>query len=74
MAALPPPAIPPPLPEDPEAAFSHVLEHIIGLNTAAKRERVIVNGGVRTINDILYVKIDSLIECLTQNTSILLKT
>jgi hypothetical protein len=73
MADVPPPIIPP-LPNDPEAAFNHVLEHIIGLDTVAKRERVIVNGGVRTINNILYIKIDSLIECLTNNTSVLSKT
>jgi hypothetical protein len=76
MAAVPPAQVPPtpPIPEDPEAAFTHVLEHIIGLDTAAERERVTINGGVRTINDIIYIEIDSLIECLTQNTSVLSRT
>jgi hypothetical protein len=74
MANVQVPPVVPLLPEDPEEAFNHVLEHVVGLDTAVKRERVTINGGVRTIDDILYVEIDSLLECLTQNTSVLART
>jgi hypothetical protein len=40
------PFIPPVIPEDEEGAFAHVLQYIIGLDTPAKRDRVITNAGV----------------------------
>jgi hypothetical protein len=64
----------PPIPEDQPGALLHVLEHIIGLDTPAKRDRVTINAGVTSAEDLLYVELESLIDCLTATTSILAKT
>lgn len=61
------------MPDDQPGAFTYVLEHIIGLDTVAKRERVTINAGVTTAEDLLYVEMDSLIDCLTNNTTIIAK-
>jgi hypothetical protein len=74
MNAQVPPVVIPAVPVDPEDAFLHILEHFIGLDTVAKRERVTVTAGVRTIDDIMYVKIDRLIGILTANTSVITAT
>jgi hypothetical protein len=74
QAAVVAAALIPPIPDEPEAAFLHVLEHVIGLDTAAKRDRVTQNGGVRMIEDLLFVEIDLVIDGLTANTSALAKT
>jgi hypothetical protein len=40
-------AVVPPVPRnEPDAAFKHVLEHVIRLDTQAKRDRTLVNVGV----------------------------
>jgi hypothetical protein len=64
----------PDIPEDDQGAFVWVLEHVIGLDTDAKRQRVTVNAGCTTAEDLLMVETDSLVDCLTNNTSILSKT
>jgi hypothetical protein len=66
-------AMPPAIPDDPEQDFVHVLQHIIGLDTVAKRERVTVQAGVTTVENLLDVETDGLMECLTANTSIMAK-
>jgi hypothetical protein len=62
------------MPDDQPGAFLYVLEHIIGLDTPAKRDRVTVNAGITTAEDLLYVEMDSMIECSTNNTTIIAKT
>ena len=76
MDLLPPPVHLPPIPPDATAsdAFLHVLQYIIGLNTPAKRDHVTRNGGVTTIDDLLMVDMESLLDCLSDNTSIMAKT
>jgi hypothetical protein len=77
MANLPPPVLLPlipPIPLDPDLAFSHVLQYIIGLDTQAKRDRISLRGGVTIINDLLLVDMESLLDCLTDNTSVMAKT
>jgi hypothetical protein len=66
----------PPMPPDPVAAFDHVLCYIIGLDTQRKRDAVTgtVGGGVTTIDDLLLVDIESLISCLTEDTSLMVRT
>jgi Reverse transcriptase (RNA-dependent DNA polymerase) len=68
-----PPMIPP-IPNDPAGAFMHVLQHIIGLDTPAKRDRVTINAGITEAEGLLYVEMDSLINSLTPQTSIIAKT
>ena len=71
---LPPFPLIPPVPVHPTDAFAHVLEHIIGLDTQTKRDRVLVPGGVTTVDDLLLVDMDSLLDCLTDATSVMAKT
>jgi hypothetical protein len=53
---IPPPMpVIPPIPPAPAAAFAHVLQYIVGLDTPAKRDRVINRGGVATVNDLLLI-------------------
>jgi hypothetical protein len=66
--------IPPPIPNDPAGAFTWVLTHIIGLDTAAKVLRVTGRGGVLTVDDLLLVNITQLLDCLTNDTTIMSKT
>jgi hypothetical protein len=68
------PAAIPLIPADPQGAFLHVLEHIIGLNTQAKWDCVTITDGCLTADDLMYVETDSLIACLDQATSIIAKT
>jgi Reverse transcriptase (RNA-dependent DNA polymerase) len=77
MDIQPPPpqnVVIPPIPPEPDAAFQHVLQYIIGLNTPPKRDRVTQRGGVTVVEDLLLVDMDSLLECLTENTSVMAKT
>jgi hypothetical protein len=69
MAQQPPAAVIPPIPADDFAAFEHVLEHVIGLDTQAKRDRVLINIGVQNAYQLLLMDMDGLIEGLTVNTS-----
>lgn len=69
----PPPGVPP-IPNDPVDAFTHVLRYIVGLDTPAKRDRVTRNGGVTKVDELLLVDMESLLECLTDNTSVMAKT
>ena len=55
-------------------AFVHVLTTIIGLDTQPMRDRVIVRGGVREVHDLLLVDMDSLLDCLKHETSVMAKT
>jgi hypothetical protein len=71
---LPNPPIIPPIPVHPTDAFAQVLEHIIGLDTQTKRDRVIVCGGVTTVDDLLLIDMDSLLDYLTNATSAMAKT
>jgi Reverse transcriptase (RNA-dependent DNA polymerase) len=64
----------PPIPHDDEPAFAWVLEHVIGLDTVLKRNRVLVTADVKTAQQLLTVPIDDLIELLTDNTSLRSKT
>jgi biotin-(acetyl-CoA carboxylase) ligase len=66
----------PPMPPDPFAAFDHVLCYIIGLDTQRKRDAVTgdVGGSVTTIYHLLVVDIESLICCLTEDTSLIVRT
>jgi hypothetical protein len=66
-------ALIPPIPDDPQGAFAHVLEHVIGLDTQAKRDRVTMNAGVTTAFDLLLIDMEGLVEGLTANTSGLAK-
>jgi hypothetical protein len=81
---VPPPVVPPqvvpiqalvpPIPVDPQGVFLHVLEHVIGLDTQAKRDGVTVNAGCMTTDDLMYVETDSLMDCLNPTTTIVAKT
>ena len=64
----------PMIPQDPTGAFEWVLTHVIGLDTAQKRARITGLGGVTTIDDLLLVNIDRLLECLTDNTTVMSQT
>ena len=64
----------PMIPQDPAAAFEWVLTHVIGLDTAQKRSRITVLGAVTTIDNLLLVNIDRLLECLTDNTTVMSQT
>ena len=70
----PPPVIQPPIPADSILAFAWVLQYVIGLDTQAKRDRVTVRAGVTQADDLLLVDTDSLLDCLTENTSVMAKT
>jgi hypothetical protein len=67
-------AVIPPIPLDPVGAFAHVLEHVIGLDTQAKRDSVTITAGCQTADDLMYVQTESLINCLDPATSIIAKT
>jgi hypothetical protein len=68
------PAIIPPLPGSPQGDFEHVLEYIIGLDTQAKRDCVMVTAGCVTVEDLLYVETKNLLACLEADTPIMAKT
>lgn len=54
--------------------FNGVLEHIIGLDTQAKRNTVTAGAGVTVVEDLLEVDMESLLDCLTANTTVIAKT
>ena len=62
------------IPIDPEGAFTHVLEHVIGLDTQAKRDRI-TNTGIRTAEDLMLIDMEGLMDCISVNTiSIMVRT
>ena len=64
----------PAIPDDPQEAFVHVLEHVIGLDTQAKRDRI-TNTGILTAEDLMLIDMTGLIECVSINTiSIMVRT
>jgi hypothetical protein len=69
-----PPVVIPPIPVDPQGAFSHVLKHVIGLDTQEKRDFVTHIAGCVTAEDLLYVETNSFIDCLDPSSSIISKT
>jgi hypothetical protein len=69
-----PPVVIPPIPVDPQGAFVYVLEHVIGLDTQAKRDCVTHVAGCIIAEDLMRVETDSLINCLDPTTSIISKT
>jgi hypothetical protein len=71
---LPPFPIIPHILVDPTDLFAHVIEHIIRLDTQVKRDRVIVCGSVTTVDGLLLVDMDRLLDCLTDATSVMAKT
>jgi hypothetical protein len=73
-AAIVPTAVIPPIPADPQGAFLHVLEHIVGMDTQVKRDSVTVTAGCVKADDLMYVETESLINCLDPATSIIAKT
>jgi hypothetical protein len=68
------PAVVPLIPGNPQGDFEHVLEFIIGLDTQAKRDCVTVTAGCVTVEDLLYVEMENLLECLELDTPIIAKT
>ena len=77
LSLSPPPVgvpIVPPMPLDSVAAFDHVLCYIVGLDTQQKRDCVTVRGGVTTIDDILLVDIEGLLDCLPKEVSITVRS
>jgi hypothetical protein len=70
----PPFLIIPPIPVHPTDAIAHVLEHIVSLNTQSRRDRVIVHGSVTPMDDLPLNGMDSLLDFLTNEMSVMAKT
>lgn len=69
VAAQAPPVIPP-IPNNPAGAFLHVLEHVIGLDTQPKRDKVTLTAGVTEAEGLLYVETDSLLDYFLRRTQL----
>jgi hypothetical protein len=67
-------AVVPPLPGKPQGDFEHLLEFTIGLDARAKRDCVTLTAGCVNVGDLLYVEMESLLECLELDTPIIAKT
>ena len=64
----------PPYPGGDDANFEHCLEYVIQLNTAAQRQRIMVNAGIANVEDLLLVGEEDIIDCFTPATSAMCKT
>ena len=71
IADAPPAPVPTggPFPGDPVGDFQHILEHIVGLTTSNQRDRVTINAGVQTVDDLLFIDQESLLSVLPTNTN-----
>ena len=67
MAAIPP------FPGDPILDFAHSLEHVILLTTPQMRNTITVNAGITTVDDLLLLDEESLINTCTAATSAMSK-
>jgi predicted methyltransferase MtxX (methanogen marker protein 4) len=66
-------ALPAQIGDDMDEAFEYVSEHVIGLDTQAKRDRILINAGVRNAYNLLLIDIEGLTDNLTATTSGLVK-
>jgi hypothetical protein len=66
-------AVSPVVPDDPDGAFTYVLQHVVGLDTQAKRDRVTINAGVTNVMALLLIDTEGLVEGLTATTTGLAK-